>query len=124
MYIAQHADACFNKFGKTYYEIHEFLDQYQEKYVDYGIAHRRLLHHKLGIDLIVKRFGEEARGPSDLHIRQDVGEQLPEDWTYYDCYDDILNLDINLLSLQNSELRKLYGDDIFDRVESKIVSFE
>jgi len=47
MYVAQHADACFNKFGKTYYEIHKFLDQYQEEYVDYGIAHRRLLHHKL-----------------------------------------------------------------------------
>jgi Domain of unknown function (DUF6915) len=120
MYIAQHADACFYKFGKAYYEIHEFLDQYQEEYVDYGIAHRLLLHHKLGIDLIAQRFGEEARGPADLHIRQDLKEQLPEDWTYYGHFDDILDLGRNLLNMQNNELQKLYGDDVFDRVDSKI----
>ena len=92
--------------------------------MDYGIAHRRLLHHKLGIDLIAKRFGEEARGPSELHIRQDLEGQLHEDWTYYHDYDDVLNLDRNILNKQNNELRKVYGDDVFDRIESRIMSSE
>jgi len=114
MYTAQHADACYKKFGKQYYEIHEFLDRYQKEYQGFGIAHRRLLHHRLGLDLIVREFKDEKyRDPAELHIRQDLNGQLPEDWTFFDDCDDVKSLPRDQYERQNDELIKLYGIEDF-----------
>ena len=58
-------------------EVHEFLDQY---YTEYGIDHRLILHHKLGIALVGKTFGHDAMAIAEAHIRSDWGGSLPEDF--------------------------------------------
>lgn len=113
MYAAQHADACVKEFGKPFLEIHNFLDQYHQEYD--GFAHRILLHHRLGVELIVKRFGETVRAPAELHIRQDTAGKVPEDWSFY----EELFLKIEDYDKLYAELRKLYGDEVVERVESR-----
>lgn len=113
MYAAQHADACIKQFGRPFYEVHHFLDRYQAEYR--GYEHRRLQHHRLGVELVVKEYGEEARAPAELHIRQDTAGELPEDWSFYG---EPLLLKIEDYDKQEAELRKLYGDDVFERVEA------
>lgn len=60
-------------------EVHTCLDRF---FWRFGYDHRVVLHHKLGIDLIVKEFGEEARWIAEQHIKDDWGGKIPE--TYYD----------------------------------------
>lgn len=55
-------------------EIHEFLDQFVHQF---GIDHRVALHHKAGIAIVVKQFGEKARAIAEQHIRDDWAGQLP-----------------------------------------------
>jgi len=115
MYAAQHADACYKKFGNQYYEIHEFLDQFSQEFR--GVEHRMFLHHKLGVDLVVQRFGEEARGPAELHIRQDTEGQLPDDWSFYG---NPIHQHAEEQDKHDAILRGLYGEEVFDMVESKL----
>jgi hypothetical protein len=68
-------------FGRRADEIHSFLDQFWTKY---RISPRRLLHHRLGIKLIVEKFGEEAWGAAELHIVDDEG-RVPETWLDHDA---------------------------------------
>jgi hypothetical protein len=112
---AQHADSCYKLFGKSFYEVHRFLDQYWNIFP--GFAHRRILHHSLGVDLVAERFGESAREPAELHIRQDTGGELPDDWSFYG---EPILLDLDAYDKQDAELRRLYGDEVFERVQSKL----
>jgi len=113
MYAAQHADACMKEFGKFFYVVHHFLDRYQKEYRSY--EHRRLLHHNLGVELVVREYGEEARAPAELHIRQDTAGELPEDWSFYG---EPLLLKIEGYDRQEAELRSLYGNEVYERVEA------
>ena len=64
-------------------EIHVFLDQF---YQQYGIDHRVVLHHEMGITLAVTRFGDEARAIAERHVRDDWAGQIPsgpDDTEYY-----------------------------------------
>jgi len=70
MYFAQHTDSCGKKFGDSFAEVHLFLDQYADQFDGYDI--RILLHHSLGVDLVVSNLGEEAAQPAMLHIREDT----------------------------------------------------
>jgi hypothetical protein len=115
MYAAQHADACYKKFGKTYYEVHHFLDQYEKQFP--GYPHRRLLQHKLGVEVVVQHLGEDARGSAELHIRQDLDGQLPEDWAEFDGQYIPNAEDIDK---QNDILRKLYGDELFEQINLRV----
>lgn len=115
MYIAQHADSSFKTFGKQFYAVHEYLDQYSAKYR--GFAHRRLLHHRLGVELAVKQLGERARGPSEQHIREDTGGELPDDWAFYG---EPVLLKLEDYDRQDADLIKLYGMETFKRVQLKI----
>ncbi len=116
MEIAQHADACVKTFGKPYYEVHHILDQFAMQFP--GFAHRRLLHHRLGIDLVVKRFGAEAQQPAELHIQQDTSGVIPEDWA---DYGEPLLLKLEDYDHQDEILRELYGDTVFHEVQAKLI---
>ena len=112
MHIDQHAETCVKKFGKPYFEVHRFLDRYEQDFR--GYEHRRFLHHRMGVELVVATYGEEARAPAELHIRQDTGGELPEDWSFYG---EPLLLKIEDYDEQEAEMRRLYGDDAFERLE-------
>lgn len=72
MHLTQHVDRTRKAFGdKGYEEVHRFLDQYFNLY---GPYHRVALHHKMGVELCVQKFGEEVRPVVELHILDDMGE--------------------------------------------------
>lgn len=80
MYEAQHIDRSRKAFGKPWIEVHRFLDQY---FPQFGMYHRIVLHHQRGIDLVVARFGEDARLVAEQHILDDQ-KRIPEDWRDFD----------------------------------------
>lgn len=56
-------------------EVHKFLDQF---FAQFGIDHRVVLHHKVGMKIVAARFGPDAIIIAEQHIRDDWAGQLPE----------------------------------------------
>lgn len=56
MNLEEHEISCMNNLGSLFTEVHVFLDLYSMKYR--GFSHRILLHHRLGVELCVNKFGE------------------------------------------------------------------
>jgi hypothetical protein len=86
-------------------EIHEFIDQYWEKFKE---DHRVVLHHGKGIEYIVKKFGEYARTIIMQHLKDDqygtVFRGIPKDQNdpifkgYTDKFEDAKQYADKLLS--------------------------
>ena len=114
MKYTEHAESCKNQLGRSFLEVHRFLDQF---YRDFGLGHRSMLHHQLGIEVIEKEFGEEARRPAELHIREDTGGDLPEDWSYYG---KPLFVQIKEYARLCAALRQIYGEETFQKVQQKV----
>jgi hypothetical protein len=76
----EHENISLVKFGKKYREVHEFLDQFFPKN---GIYHRVVLHHRLGISLVVQKFSESARPAAEQHIIDDLS-CIPNDFREFD----------------------------------------
>ncbi|SHJ18972.1 hypothetical protein SAMN02745165_01749 [Malonomonas rubra DSM 5091] len=81
----QHEKACQEKFGQPWPEVHAFLDQYFD--LARSMTHRVILHHRKGIELVVEKFGEAARGPAEQHVELDFGfiPDGPADMDKYFC---------------------------------------
>lgn len=114
MHIHDHIQESLKTFGRPYAEVHAFLDSYYDKYR--GLAHRRLLHHRLGVELVARRFGEQARQAAEQHIRQDFGSLLPEDWVQCEEFVFLLN---DEESEQEQDLIALFGHDVYREVMQK-----
>lgn len=114
MNLFDHEKSSLEKFGKPFTEVHQFLDSYYETYL--GHAHRRLLHHRLGVELCVDKFGPEAREPAIAHIIEDVCS-LPDNWSDYDEF--FLPLGNEELQ-QRNDLISLYGIQVYETIESEI----
>lgn len=122
--ILDHSTDCERLLGQPWAEVHAFLDQY---FATYGPAHRLLLHHQLGVVLIIKRFGEAARPAAELHILrdlqperelgqawQDLLGEIPESWQ---DYGEPVLLDLALQDQLDQELQDLYLDLIAGEVK-------
>ncbi len=114
MHFEEHAKRTLRIYGRRAEEVHIFLDQFFPKY---RISHRRLLHHRLGIELIVKQFGEEARGPAELHIIDDLG-CAPKTWLDHDAR--VVYLDPGDDVKQEDDLICLYGRETYNRVTAGV----
>lgn len=112
MHHEQHAKHSLRIFGRRADEVHIFLDQYWAKY---RISHRRLLHHRLGVRLVVEKFGKAAWGPAELHIVDDLG-CLPGSWIDHDSH--VVYLEPQDEVEQEKDLILLYGRETYDRVRS------
>ncbi|SPF36964.1 conserved hypothetical protein [Syntrophobacter sp. SbD1] len=112
MHHEDHAKHTLRIFGRRADEVHAFLDQFFPKY---RISHRRLLHHRLGVALIVRKFGEKAWGPAELHIVDDLG-CVPGTWLDHDPH--VVYLDPPDEAEQEKDLLLLYGRETYDRVRS------
>lgn len=75
MHLAEHEQHCIEVFGEPFTDIHLWLDQYFLS--ARGVAHRIALHHRLGIELGVEKFGEKARAALELHVQDDFLAILP-----------------------------------------------
>jgi hypothetical protein len=78
----KHCDETEEVLGKTYAEVHLWLDEFYRT-PEYGARHRRKRHHEQGIREAVRQFGEEAGVAARLHIITDLRE---EGWTESDRF--------------------------------------
>lgn len=69
MKLKDHENQSVEVFGEPWTEVHEFLDRFYPRFR--GAEHRRILHHTMGVNEVVRRFGEEARPVAELHIKED-----------------------------------------------------
>lgn len=103
MDLAGHEKSSLEIFGSPFTEVHIFLDSYSKKYR--GFSHRILLHHRLGVELCVEKFGEQARAAAIQHITEDLGF-VPDSWKDLEkFYFPLLDEEI----LQYQDLVELYG---------------
>ena len=115
--LLEHTSDCQRLLGQPWPEVHTYLDRY---FTTYGQAHRLLLHHQLGVDLIIKRFGEAARPAAELHILRDLepGRELGPTWPdlrgeiprSWSDYPEPVFLDPDRQDQLDQDLRDLYLD--------------
>ena len=75
--IEDHCEDCKALLGRSFEEVHKFLDQYS-KVFDVGTFieyHRTFLHNKRGILLAQERWGKKAGLAAKIHIVRDYHEQ-------------------------------------------------
>lgn len=119
MHYLEHVASSLRVFGQSFSFVHKFLDHY---FKEYSIAHRMLLHHKKGVDLVVAKFGEDARQPAEQHIIEDVGI-VPDDWKWYK---EPIFLNFGDYPKIIRELKKLYPYDLLqknDQHENEILAW-
>ncbi len=76
MKLEEHEERSELLFGNKHTKVHEYLDQYFSKF---GPYHWIVLHHQLGVNLVVRQFGEAVRKVAEQHIIDDMGK-LPQNW--------------------------------------------
>lgn len=132
MLESEHRQSCEEKLGRPYGEVHQFLDRF---YCKYGVWHRMLLHHRLGIELVGVVFGEECRKAAELHIIEDIIKpherkglvggsdawedflrKIPHTWRNYG--EPILHVS-ELHQEMEKDLRELYGEKVYACVARK-----
>ncbi|TVM14023.1 hypothetical protein DPQ33_17985 [Oceanidesulfovibrio indonesiensis] len=89
MRIEEHAKRCEQELGKPFTEVHCFLDQFAMKY-NMSMAHRMILHHRLGVEVVGLEFGPEAKEAAKLHIRDDLWGLLPTGPEWFLAQDNYL----------------------------------
>lgn len=122
--LTEHCATCQKLLGNAFKEVHAFLDHF---FPQYGMSHRQILHHQLGVELIAAQFGEEVRAAAELHIIEDLmpGVELDQDWqtlrgqipTTWLPYGEPLFVDLALYDELAQELLNIYGEDLLRTVE-------
>jgi len=63
--------STMQQLSNEFQELHIALDDY---YMTFRSSlHWVVLHHQLGIEQMVKRFGESCRAAAEIHIKDDFG---------------------------------------------------
>lgn len=70
----QHCDESRRLFGRSYSEVHNWLDEFMGT-KEYGMRHRRKRHHEQGIKQVIALFGEQAGMAARQHIVSDLKEE-------------------------------------------------
>jgi hypothetical protein len=85
----QHCAEAINIFGKSYAEVHLWLDEFAGK-PPYGMHHRKKRHHLAGIAEVRKLWGDEAAKAARQHIVTDLkmegwreSDPFPKDENHY-----------------------------------------
>jgi hypothetical protein len=72
MRYQEHCIECEQKLGKDWSVVHRWLDYFAQFYFPDPV-HRVFRHHKEGIELVRKMWGDEAAKAAELHIIADEG---------------------------------------------------
>ncbi|WP_338667344.1 hypothetical protein [Pseudodesulfovibrio methanolicus] len=71
MILEDHMQSTREKLGNEFEELHIAIDDY---YMEFRSSlHWVILHHQLGIEKMVERFGESCRSAAEVHITDDFG---------------------------------------------------
>lgn len=68
MWLSEHCARCKEFFGDEFKDANIWIDQY---FKVIGGWHRLILHHQLGLDLVLRHFGVSGYEPLKLHIEDD-----------------------------------------------------
>lgn len=71
MKLEEHMESTLMKIGECHKDLHKALDAYFGFYG--GSMHWLILHHKLGVEKMVERFGKGCRRAAEIHIEDDLG---------------------------------------------------
>jgi hypothetical protein len=77
MNLEEHCLECKQKLGKSFEEVHVWLDEFAGS-KQYGMKHRSIRHHLEGIREAEKLFGNDAGKAAKLHVISDL---KMEGWT-------------------------------------------
>ena len=75
--LKAHCEESMRLFGKTYAEVHQWLDAFAGT-VEFGYKHRKKRHHEEGIRKVCELFGADVAEVARRHIISDLKE---EGWT-------------------------------------------
>ena len=82
MKFDEHCAESVKLFGRSFEEVHIWLDQFAGT-EQYGMRHRRVRHHTAGLIEVGKLFGAEAIPVARQHI---VSDLKTEGWTENDPF--------------------------------------
>jgi hypothetical protein len=68
-----HCEKSMHLFGEDGAIFHKWIDQYAAVI---GWNHRAILHHREGIEIGIRLFGEIARKHLEQHIKDDFGTEI------------------------------------------------
>jgi len=66
--LKEHEEDCIRLLGEPFTEVHEWLDELF-KYV--GPDHRGYRHHREGLEIVRKKWGDRAARAAEIHIERD-----------------------------------------------------
>ena len=69
----EHVKDCEEQLGKGWDVVHHWLDEYAGVYWPW-MGHRVHRHHKLGVEEVRKKWGDEAGKAAEIHIFKDEGD--------------------------------------------------
>jgi len=81
--IEQHCADCKKQKIKPWKKVHVWLDEFAA--IKGVPQHRRVRHHKEGVEEIRKMWGDEAAQAAEIHIRRDLffwGNEIPTQSEY------------------------------------------
>lgn len=80
MEFTEHCMSCRRRFGEDFDYVHLWLDEFYGT-KEYKTRHRKVRHHKAGIEEVRKKWGDRAAEAAKLHIIDDIkwGEDLRAD---------------------------------------------
>ena len=69
----EHCEDCIRTIGSPFPHVHKWLDEHfgQDGYP--GNKHRRIRHHKEGVEEARAQWGELAAKAAEIHIKADMG---------------------------------------------------
>jgi DNA-binding GntR family transcriptional regulator len=71
MEFNEHCMRCRKRFGEDFDYVHLWLDEFYGS-DQYKTKHRKLRHHKKGIEEVRQRWGDRAAEAAKLHIIDDL----------------------------------------------------
>ena len=67
-----HCAECLEKMGNDWNKVHQWLDCTARDYFPW-VGHRQIRHHKSGVEMIRRKWGDKAAEAAELHIISDEG---------------------------------------------------
>lgn len=79
--LKTHERECVETLGEPWTHVHEWLDAY---FAEMGPSHRRMRHHREGVEEARRLWGDDAARAAEIHIKADCGGRVPKKSDYED----------------------------------------